>query len=172
LSDKLRDEIIAEINVAFENARRGKITLHETEIIDHCGSEKQRRKAQRLDTESRWQDVPASVIELHYSALSFLCPESFRYYLPAYMIWSLRYFKISHSASSDWTIYALAPNTNKPLDKRTLERFSLFSLAQKRAVQRFLQFMVDHGDGHADSWQAELALNAYWNEAVGLASNQ
>jgi hypothetical protein len=33
LSDQLRDEIIEEINVAFDNARRGKLTLHEQQKI-------------------------------------------------------------------------------------------------------------------------------------------
>ena len=169
MNDSLREQIIAEINAAFDKVPRGQITLHEADVIDDCGSDKDRRKARRLDIESRWQDVPASVIEAHYSVLSFLCPESFRYYIPAYMVWSLRYYKMSQSISSDFTIYALTPNTNKPLDKFSLQRFSLFSPPQARAVQRFLQFMVDHGDGHADDSQAQLALNAYWNQAARAA---
>jgi len=170
MNDTLRAEIIVEINTAFAKVRRGNITLHETEVIDSYGSDKERRTARRQDTELRWQDVPAPVIQAHPSALSFLCPESFRYYIAAYMVWSLRHYNTSDSASSDFTIYALAPNTNKPPDRWKLERFSLFSPLQARAVQRFLHFMVEHGDGRADTSQAELALRAYWNEAALAAS--
>jgi hypothetical protein len=166
MNDSLREEIIAEIATAFAEVCRGKITLHEAEVIDDHGSDAECDAARGRDTELRWQDVPDSVIEAHPSILSFLCPESFRYYIAAYMVWSLRFYMKSESASSDFTIYALAPNSGTPLDRWKLERFTLFSAQQARAVQRYLRFMVDHGDGCADSSQAELALQAYWNEAA------
>ena len=80
------------------------------------------------------------------------------------MVWSLRHYRTSDSTSSDFTIYALAPNTNKPGDKWKLRRFGMFSPQQARAVRRFLEFMVEHGDGYADDTVAKLALDAYWNE--------
>ena len=168
MNDALRDEIVAEINTAFAKVRRGSTTLHEAEVIDNCGSDKERRTARRQDTELCWQDVPAAVIQAHPLVFSFLCSESFRYYIAAYMVWSLRHYRERDLASLDFTIYALAPNTNKPPDRWKLERFSLFSPPQARAVQRFLRFMVEHREGGADSSQAELALNAYWNEAASV----
>ena len=168
MSDLLRNEIIADITAAFSDVRRGSTTLHEADVIDSCGSDAQRRAARSRDTESRWQDVPDADIESHSSALSFLCPESFRYYLAAYMVWSLRHYRTSDSASSDFTIYALTPNTNKQRDKSKLSRFALFSPRQTMAVRRFLEFMIEHGDGCADDTAAKLALDAYWNEHTEL----
>jgi hypothetical protein len=169
MNDALRDEIIAGITEAFTGVRRGDITLHEADVIDECGSEKDRRTARARDVEKRWQDVPEADIESHSSALSFLCPESFRYYVAAYMVWSLRNYRTSKSASSDFTIYALMPNTNKAIDEWKLARFTLFSPAQARTIRRFLEFMVEHGDGHSDATQAKLALDAYWNERTKVA---
>lgn len=163
MNDVLRDEIIADITEAFGGVRRGEITIHEANVIDDCGSEAERRAARARDTEKRWQDVPDSDIESYPSALSFLCPESFRYYVAAYMVWSLRYYRTSDSASSDFTIYAFTPNTNKPNDEWKLARFALFSPRQANAIRRFLGFMVEHGDGDADEIQAKLALDTYWN---------
>jgi len=81
MNEALRDEIIADITAAFRDVRRGGITLHEADVIDRCGSDSKRRAARARDTEARWQDVPEEDIQSHPSALSFLCPESFRYYL-------------------------------------------------------------------------------------------
>ena len=170
MNDALRNEIITEITRAFANVRRGDVTLHEARVIDSCGSDKKRRAARSLDTESRWEDVPAAIIEAHPMILSYLCPESFRYYIAAYMVWSLRHYGSSCSDSLDFTIYALTPDTNKLQDKWKLERFSIFSPAQARATQRFLRFMIVEGDSYTDTYQAELALNVYWNEAAKAIS--
>ncbi|PWU10334.1 MAG: hypothetical protein C5B50_25730 [Verrucomicrobia bacterium] len=169
MNDVLRDEIIAEITAAFSGVARGDTTLHEADIIDRCGPDSARRAARARDAEKRWQDVPDTDIEQYPSALSHLCPESFRYYIAAYMVWSLRHYRTSGSASSDFTIYALAPNTNKPKDKRALSRFENFSTRQAQAIRRFLEFMVEHGDGLADDAQASLALDAYWYEHTKVA---
>ena len=169
MNDALKKEAIAEITVAFSGVRRGEITLHEADVIDDCGSDSKRLTARARDNEKRWQDVPDADIETHPAALCFVCSESFRYYIAAYMVWSLRNYRVSKSDSSDWTIYALAPNTNKPLDKRTLSRFDMFTPQQTRAIVKFLEFMVEHGDSYADEAQAKLALEAYWYERAKVA---
>ena len=162
MDDALHEEIITEINAAFADVARGSITLHEADVLDGGDPDSERAAARARDTEGHWQQVPAAAIEAHPSILSFLCPESFRYYLAAYMVWSLLHYRTSGSLSSDFTIYALTPNTNKPLKPWKLARFSVFSPAQARSICRYLQFMAEHGDGHADSWQARVALDSYW----------
>jgi hypothetical protein len=172
MNDALRDEIIAEITAAFSGVRRGEITLHEADVIDDCGSDTARRAAHARDTEKRWQDVPDADIESYSAILCFVCPESFRYYIAAYVVWSLRNYRSSRSITSDWTIYALAPNTNKDLDERKLTRFNMFSAEQARAIRLFLEYMVEHGDGHVDATVAKLGLEVYWNKRGAAATNQ
>ncbi len=164
MNDALRDEIIAEIGAAFANVQRGATTLHEADVIDHCGSEREQRAARARDTERRWQDVPDADMASNPSALSFLCPESFRYYIPAYMVWSLRHYRTSQP---DSVIYALTPNTNKTKDKKKLAAFAMFSLQQREVIRRYLEFMVEHGDCHIDDTAASLALESYWKNANG-----
>jgi len=160
MNDVLRDEIVAEINEAFAGVCRGSTTLHEALVLDAQGSEDERKAARARDTEQRWQDVPDAVIESHHSILRFLCPESFRYYIAAYMVWSLRHHRESESLTSDFTIYALSPRF------QMADKFASFSPAQARAVQRYLQFMAEHGEDYSDDKQARFALKAYWNDAV------
>lgn len=162
MTESARQQVIDEIERAFNGLARGDITLHETDVIDGCGSERQRRKARKLDVEKRWQDVPVLAIDSHPTALCY-AGDSFRYYLAAYMVRSLRDLT---SPVADFTIYALVPNTNKPRHKWRLERYSEFSPEQTQAVFHFLQLMAEE-EGYNDS--AKLALDALWAEKAGQA---
>ena len=159
------EEIIVKIEQAFAKVTRGDgITLHETDVVDACGSDGERAKARRKDTDKRWQDVPEKAIEDHQEALCFLDPEGFRYYLPAYMRWSLRHFKTSSSLSSDATIYALAPSGNKGVTDWNRERWGVFTQEQAEVILQFLQFMAVCCEGYSDDSMAKLAIDTYWNQ--------
>ena len=161
------EQIVSEIEQAFGSVTRGGgVTLYETDVLDSCGSEKERIKARKKNTEKRWQDVPDQDIEDHQSALCFLDPEGFRYYLPAYMRWSLRHFKSSDSLSSDSTIYALGPSGNKGVTDWNRARWGVFTQRQCQVILSYLRFMIEQGEDHADSVMAELAINAYWNQFI------
>lgn len=153
------------IETAFGDVRRGSgITLHEADVLDACGSEKERVKARKLDTDEKWQDVPEREIEDHPSALCFLDPEGFRYYLPAYMRWSVRNYRTSNSLSCDMTLYALAPSGNKGVTDWNRARWEVFTRQQSEVILDYLRFMLETGKDHADSFMAELAINAYWRQ--------
>jgi len=149
-------DILSEIETAFHGVPRGKITLHEADAINCCFSDSERAKERQKDTETQWQDVPDAFIENLPFALSFLCPESFRYYIAAYMKWTLTHFRKSHSASINSTIYALSSAVSD-------EQFLIFSREQKNAIKHFLEYMALYGEDHADCAQAEFALTYYWN---------
>jgi hypothetical protein len=158
-----REQIISEITAAFDGIPRGKITLHEAFVIDTGGSEKQQRAAHKHDTEHRWQDVRDSDIEHHPSTLCYVCPGSFRYYLAAYMVWSLRHYDTTASSSLEFTIGALCPNTNKPRYKHEgAALLALFTPGQTTAIRHFLAFMAQEGDP-GNRFEAQLALDVYWD---------
>jgi hypothetical protein len=159
-----RQRVIDKNERAFDGVARGEITLHETDVIDGCGSDRKRRKARKLDGEKRWQDVPASAIDDHQAALCF-AGNSFRYYLAAYMVRSLRDLT---SPVVDFTIFALMPDTNKPRHKWKMEHFSDFSPEQIQAVVEFLQLMAEEED-FVD--YAKLALDAFWTEKAEQAQS-
>jgi hypothetical protein len=99
------EEIIHAIATAFVGVGRGQVTLHEAEVMDVYGSEVERREARRRDPEDDWTTVPAASLEECPSALSFLDPESWRFYLPAYMRLALRHFGLPHNSAIDQAIY-------------------------------------------------------------------
>ena len=153
------EAVIEAIRLAFANVPRGSISLHEAEVIDDYGSEEERAEARRLDTESSWDRVPDSHIEECTSALCHLDPHGWKYYVPAYMIWTLGHFGASDSVVPEFTIYTFDPSVNDPrLREYSMERFRLLDSAQSGAVCRFLRYIADRFAFR----QANEALAAYW----------
>lgn len=158
-----RDELIRSIERAFDGvSREDGVSLNEAEVIDAYGSEAERRAARGQDLEARWQEVSEAEIERHGDVLPFLDPKGWRYYLPAYMTWTIRRLGRSASMSVDSTIYTLAPGTAPELKARALERYKTLSGNQSAVVCRFLRFMCDVvGEDGCDAVVAREAL-AYW----------
>ena len=151
------------IREAFDGVRReGGISLHQAQVLDDYGSEEQLKKAAALDRDKKWSDVPSKDIEGHTSTLSFVDPIGFRYYIAAYMVWSLENYEASDSFSVDHTIYSLNPSTKADIRAHQMERFSLLTQAQAHAISSFLRYMAAHSDGRADDGAANEALYDYW----------
>jgi hypothetical protein len=156
------DEIIASIRTAFAGVPRGAVTIHEAEVVDGYGSDEERAAARRLDTDASWDRVPDADIEECTSALCHLDPEGWRYYVPAYMIWSLRHYRVSSSIVSDYTIYTFDPSgSDARLREYKLARYRLLDRGQSQAVCRFLRHMAANDD-YADARVADIALAEYW----------
>ncbi|WP_377192896.1 DUF6714 family protein [Ruegeria meonggei] len=108
----------------------------------------------------KWQEMTDRMIVYGYAAPTAFSPKAFQYYLPAYLIWTLRN-PDSPEYASESIIQALDPGTSKEMlhDFRK-SKFSLLSLEQKEAVRRFLCHFANHPDLGED---AERALLNYWS---------
>jgi hypothetical protein len=131
------------------------VSLHEADVIDDYGDAKARAAARLLDTETHWQDVPAADIERHWT-LSFLDAEGFRYYAPAYMVWTLRNLGSPVSDSGGSIVYAFLSYLS--------DEWALFSHEQKQAIAAFLRFIAEDSDGLEDDDSARQALARYWGQ--------
>ena len=158
------EEIIEEIRAAFAGVPRGKITIHEAEVIDSYGDDGARDRARLLDTESSWEQIPDSHVEECSWALCHLDPVSWRYYIPKYMLWALRNFKTNNSIVTDFTIYTFdVSSSDAGVREYKQERYRLLNPFQSWAVCRFLRHMVANED-HADGSVARRALEDYWGQ--------
>ena len=170
--------LIEEINVAFDGvSRENGVSLSESWVIDNYGSDEERTEARKQDTETRWQDVPDEAIAHGYSCLSFLDEIGFRYYIPAYMVWSLRYIDIENlddpnhdSMSFESLVYALTlSGSTESLNEHRLARYRRFTIEQSKAIAHFLQLDEERQDEYnAESgWpknDARVALEKYWGQ--------
>jgi hypothetical protein len=156
--------IIDQIERAFAGVRRGSITLHEAEVIDAYGTDAERRRARARDTEEDWRDVPDASVEACPDALTFVDPESWRFYLPAYMRYGLRHLQSRRSSTIDHAIYSLAKGGDRSLAEYKLHRFRTLNLEQAQAVRSFLVFASEN-DAWCDGVVATEALG-YWSRAA------
>lgn len=159
--------IVEAIVEAFAGVRRGAITLHEALVIDGYGSEAQRRQARQQDTERSWVDVPATHLERGGNAIAHFDPVSWRYYLPAFMVWVLANFRTSSSIAIDFSIYTLDPGQeDSGLRQYHEQRFRLLDEAQSAAVAKFLRHMA-RDESPVDVDAARRALDGYWGRFGG-----
>jgi len=160
---EIRRRIIAEIERAFANVRRGNgITLHQARVLDDYGGDIEQAWARRKDTDTRWQDIPDTRIEKLANTLPFLDPEGFCYYIPVFMIWALRHSETSDSFAGDAAIYIFGVN---PLAEGNMDLFRLFTPQQTTAIAHFLEYFARYADSnHADNETAQKALDAHWHQ--------
>lgn len=152
-----REMLIAEIREAFADVGRGEGTsLLQGRVLDEYGSPAEQEAARTRDVDTHWWDVGDYRLERLHNALIFLDADGFRYYLPAFMTWTLRHGRKSDVPVGDYAVGELARRD----PTRDLE---LMTEPQCRAVSRFLQFVASHPkDDWADSREAAVALRRHW----------
>ena len=111
-------------------------------------------------------DVTDTMVVTNYAALTGFSAKAFRYYLPAYLHWTLRNLDSCEYAGES-TLIALDPATDKEmLHEFRKSKFALFDKSQIAAVERFLWAVSEHPDlGEF----AQDALANYWMEAKELS---
>lgn len=160
------ESIIRDIRTAFGDVRRGTLSLHEAMIANDVTAN-ELADAADLDKDERWEEIPDGDLEAAGEAFYGADPISWRYFMPAFMVWPLRYFRINQSFVCDQSIYTLNLSDDDQLRRSQLERFATLSLPECKAVCRFLRYMARNGD-HVDDLVARHALDAYWEKFCGV----
>ena len=88
----------------------------------------------------KWQEISDELLLKQYDAIPLFTPQAFIYFLPAFLIYTLKNFD-SHSLLGEFTIYALTPDKKWNLDNMKsywTERLSLLSNKQMEVIYDFL----------------------------------
>ena len=148
---------LAQIDAAFGDAPRppDDELLHE-----HCMDD---NDIVRLYPIPHWREMPDELVESEYAALSFLSPDGFRHFIPAYMSFALRRVD-SGAAAVDSTIWSLAPvfHEDESLKDYAVSKFTTLTEDQRAAVMAFLEAVCDVGDEYV-AGSAGAALT-WWRE--------
>jgi len=83
-----------------ESPAKENIVEHECE--ECCGVRKD-------FTELKWQKASNELLENNYDKIPLFSPTAFNYFLPAYLLYTLRNFDDDFSDVCDFTLYALTP---------------------------------------------------------------
>ena len=95
-------QLIREIETAFDGvSREGGISLHQAQALDECRHEDEVAQAGTLDTETRWQDVPKSDLCKMDVAMCFMDDIGLKYYLPAFMVYSIKHYETCETNSAN-----------------------------------------------------------------------
>ncbi|MBV9787195.1 MAG: hypothetical protein JOZ51_03410 [Chloroflexi bacterium] len=167
--DDMSERLNLEIREAFAEVTRGAgVTLHEADVLDLYGSNEERLAARQLDTDRHWYEVPDDLIARKSSALSFLDAAGFRYYLPAYLSWTLRNYDSSDSNSIHSLLFDLAlrpwQEDRTHHESTARARFGLLTTIQSQVVCRALRFLVAYCYPCVDTKLAQTALDQYWGD--------
>jgi hypothetical protein len=148
---------LAQIEQAFEDAPRPSNDglLHERCMDDN--------DIVRLYPVAHWRDMPDELVESEYAALSFLSPDGFRHFIPAYMGFTLRRLG-SGAAAVDSTIWSLAPvfYDDPGIQDFVVSKLATLTESQRDAVVAFLDAVGELGDDYVAD-QANQALS-YWRD--------
>lgn len=177
-----RTALRAKIEAAFAGvARDPEQTLHQAQLTDQSMSrsisDQEWRDVGLRDREKEWTEVPGKALDECDAALSHFTPDSWLFYLPAYLCRSLELFtppdfetRLLHIVLFQLTLHK---NDTSGLREYLLERYHSLTPAQSGAVRHFLELIVqeslelveatnDHWDTYAD---AQKALESYWSKA-------
>jgi hypothetical protein len=147
--------LIALITEAFRDVQlEDGTTIHEADLEGAYSEDSERLLAREKDTEASWLDVPDWKIE-RFTTLLFMDPKGWRFYLPAYMIWSLRNWRTTSSPTADFLIWSLGR-----IDEWMLERCRTLTLPQAQAVHEFVRFFCEYSGDR----EPRDAMQAYWHQ--------
>lgn len=138
LAEKTRFPLIEKITAAFDGvSREDGISLHAARALDDWHSLEEATKiGQEMDLDTQWQDVPDEWLMEFHDIFSFLDPKGFRYYIPAYMIWSLKEPKASDSNSLTSLIWALESKLG-----HHKAHFKILNQEQLQVISDFIEFV-------------------------------
>src|SRR5688572_24142669 len=144
--DPEADAIIEDIREAFHDVSTGPLSLHQAAIIKYA-DERALSRARSLDSDIHWSQITETAVEKCSAALYGADSKSWRYLIPAFMIWTLDRFRTSDAFLIDQTIYTFDPSDNdSSLREWSLDRYRGLSSSQCKAVCRFLMYMAQNGD--------------------------
>ena len=158
--DIKKSTLIQEIETVFKDVRLNDgIGVFEAEELDACSSDKKLEQARKKDR-SWWKDwhyIEDKYLAYYSSSMSFMDAQGIKWALPAYMIFALNNYEGSFF-SIDTTIYTIERGA-KGKDNR-----DLFTLEQKKAIAKFLQYMLFVGEDLVDTDFTKMALDKEWSK--------
>jgi hypothetical protein len=166
LSERIEEERIAlvqDINDAFRDVELGDgVSLHEADVIDGYGTMDERKKARLLDAEKSWQGISEDKLwQFQWGPFSFMNEKGKRFYLPAFMTYSLKkgdagqhaLFCIEHLEANEMHVFTLD-------QLRVMVRYALFKDYTSGLDSRSDQFIKRVKRNWGTVWNDEL-LNPY-----------
>lgn len=143
------------IIVAFSGVQLGiGMTINEARREGVFDAEHSQLSVRGMDLERNWIDVPGRKCEKLYPALYAFDADGWKFYLPAFMCWTLHNWRKSDSPTPEWLIGSLKHRVG------FANHFNTLTVTQAKAVLSFLDFCKVY----IDEDTAADAINTYWSQ--------
>lgn len=146
-------DTLQKIEAAFNGVARSETSLRQFRLTDKKGmsgkiTKEEWNEAGRTRVDGRWQEVPDSEILECDCVLAHMQAEEFRYFLPAYMRYSLRNLTSEYHENliCGMTIFSLTLSKRGDLRAYVLKQWSLLDNRQKVGIRGFLEFVSSCDD--------------------------
>ena len=154
------EQLIKEIETAFKDVllKEG-IGINEADRMEMGQRDVLVNKGRNLDRMwwSSWMDIDDKYMASYSSVMDYMDAAGIKWVMPAYMTYITNHYK-EGSFSVDSTIYTLEAGAQGS------DGIDLYTDEQKRAIAKFLQFMVSVGKEWVDVESAQNALDKVWGE--------
>jgi hypothetical protein len=151
----LEQDLVALIRRAFTGVTLDDgESLNMTEYNDSGGCRPEFKEKAQYDERDDWAAIPDETLEQFTVTFCFTDLKGFRFYIPAYMIWTVRHHRVSSSIIADTTIYAIDPSHYL---FETMPFWKWFTADQVDAMTRFLEYAAENR-GTLDAKVARLNL--------------
>lgn len=131
--------IIQEIKTAF-----GDMPYPGAECIvnDRGGNDLERKQIrEEFSGYENWLDVPRDLLLQERDALPLFEPQGFRFYLPAYMLFTIEDYDGADTIPESIVHSLTLPDAGTELYEFVRERLVLFSEEQRKAILHFLEYL-------------------------------
>jgi hypothetical protein len=118
-------------------------SLNMTEYNDSGGCMPEFKVKAQNDERDDWTAIPDETLQRFTVTFSFTDLKGFRFYIPAYMIWTIRNHRTSNSIIADHTIYAIDPSHYL---FKTIPFWHWFTREQVAAIMQFLEYAARNED--------------------------
>lgn len=147
------------------------VSIHQAQLADQSLSrklnDKEWNEAGLVDEGVHWDQIPEATLTECQAALSHFDEESFRYYLPAFLLYAVRHINADILTEAGELVGSIVFSVTHR-SNYNLARYKRLTDTQIDAVIAFLHFVADAGT--RESQYAQKALKRYW-ETPGMRRN-
>jgi hypothetical protein len=137
-------ELVDQIHRAFAGVSlEDGTSLNMTEYNDSGGCMPEFMEKAKADERNDWTAITDETLERFTVTFSFTDLKGFRFYIPAYMIWTIRNHRTSDCIIGFCTIYAIRPSHHL---FKTTPFWQWFTREQIDAMTKFLEYVAQDDD--------------------------
>lgn len=121
-------------------------------VNDWEGDDLERKQVRKeFSCYKKWENVPRELLRQERDALPLFTPTGFRFYLPAYMLFTTEDYEGADIIPESIVHSLMLPDAGTELYEFVRERLVLFSEEQRMAIFRFLGYLeMSHAEDFPD----------------------